>query len=511
MKHILLIFALLTALFSCQAILPSPNTKETTYFMKHGKLVAIPNQKDTNTLISPTKSNDIVSHYSKLQHPTFQYQSPDPRQYRVQLKDSITGYLVPDRSLPTIQMSLYFRESTTPKSVEFAAANALLDVMLRRGGSKTMPAILVDDTLEFLAASMGGSTGAFQSSLQIQCLSRDFPTVLDILTQVYGNPAFDSTRFEYQKSVYLQNIQHRLDRPQDHLSALARKSMYTSGPRLWNARPAEVSAVKTQDLQLLAASRFNPSRVVFAISGDFQNDSMATTLKKFFANWKVATPRTDKPVVLQYRNQPGVYVSDKKITQANITLQQPFVQRPHPDYYPAQVASYILGGGGFTSRLTLRIRSDEGLAYSVYSFVQSDYNEPGVAGISLQTKVESAPFALRLAFDEIRKLAKEGPTDEELESAKLSLIESIPGMFDSPTSTAENFAVSEFRGSAMDHFRDYPVAIRAVTSEQVKQCIAKYFEPSKMTISIVGPVDQLKNLSDFGTVNVIPADSLEFR
>ncbi len=507
MKRILPLFALMASIFSCQAILPSPHTKETTYVMKHGKLVALPNSSpETKPL-----SNDIESHYSKIQHPSFQYQSPDPRQFRVQISDSITGYFVTDRSLPTIQMSLYFRESTTPSKLESAAANALLDVMLRRGGSQSMPATIVDDTLEFLAASMGGSTGAFQSSLQIQCLSRDFPAVLNILGQVYGQPAFDSARLEFQKSVYLQNIQHRLDRPQDHLSALARKSMYLSGPRLWNARPNEVSSVKPQDLQQLASSRFNTSRVVIALSGDFNRDSMTTTLKQFFTQWKPASSRTEKPVLLQYRHQPGVYVSDKKITQANITLQQPFVQRPHPDYYPTQVASYILGGGGFTSRLTLRIRSDEGLAYSVYSFVQSDYNEPSVAGISLQTKVESAPFALRLAFAEIRKLATEGPTEEELESAKLSLIESIPGMFDSPTSTAENFAVSEFRGSALDHFRDYPIAIRAVTAEQVKQCIAKYFEPSKMTISIVGPIDQLKDLSEFGSLHVIPADSVEFR
>jgi zinc protease len=201
-------------------------------------------------------------------------------------------------------------------------------------------------------------------------------------------------------------------------------------------------------------------------------------------------------------------VVDKDITQANIAINQPFVKRPHPDYYPAAVASFILGGGSFTSRLMNRVRSDEGLAYSIYSTVGNDYRDTAMTTIALQTKVETVDFALKLIFEEVEKLAKEGPSAEELEQAKKALIESLPSLFDSPSATATIFAKGELLGKTYDHYLDYVKEINAVTADQVKAMIAKYFARDKMTISIVGPVSKFDALKPF---TVIPQDSLDFR
>ena len=128
--------------------------------------------------------------------------------------------------------------------------------------------------------------------------------------------------------------------------------------------------------------------------------------------------------------------------------------------------------------------------------------------IALQTKVETVDFALKLIFEEVEKLAKDGPSVEELEQAKKSLVESLPSLFDSPSSTASIFAKGELLGKSDDHYLDYVKEITAVTAEQVKEMIAKYFDRNKMTISIVGPVSMFESLKPF---TVIPLDSLEFR
>jgi len=512
---------------SCAILLPSPKTDDTEYVMKHGKLVAISKSKpqvnsSTSALSSvvassssavvraqATPSVQIPNSYKDIKYPQFSYLPPDPLASRVQVSDSITGYLVSDRRLPTVQLSIYFRESTLPSTPAGVAANALLDPMYRRGGSVHITPAALDDSLELLAAGVGGGLGAFQSELSLNCLSRDFPTVLNILADVYAHPAFDSTRLELQKTVYQQNLLHKFDRPQDVLSALSRKVMFQSGARLWNARPDEVKTVRRAELLKLAAERYSPNRVVFAVSGDFDRDSMLVVMKKFFADWKTPAAKPVAAQSLAFRNQPGVYMVDKAITQANITMAQPFVKRPNPDYYATQLASYILGGGGFTSRLTARIRSDEGLAYSVNSFAGSSYDEVSTTGISLQTKVASAGFAVQIAFEEIRKLTEQGPTEEEMESAKLSLISSLPGLFDSPEATADNFAQSEIMGRAFDHYRKYPAEIRAITAEDVKRCMRTYFTPEKMTVSLVGPASELQK--QFPTAKILPLDSLEMR
>jgi zinc protease len=115
---------------------------------------------------------------------------------------------------------------------------------------------------------------------------------------------------------------------------------------------------------------------------------------------------------------------------------------------------------------------------------------------------------MKLIFEEVEKLAKDGPTEEELSQAKKSLIESLPSLFDSPASTATIFARGELLGKSDNHYLDYVTEINAVTAEQVKAMIAKYFDKKKMTISIVGPVAMFDSLKPF---TVIPLDSLEFR
>ena len=110
--------------------------------------------------------------------------------------------------------------------------------------------------------------------------------------------------------------------------------------------------------------------------------------------------------------------------------------------------------------------------------------------------------------EEVEKLAKEGPTPEELVQAKKSLVESLPSLFDSPASTASIFAKGELLGKTDNHYIDYVTEINAVTAEQVKAMIAKYFDKEKMTISIVGPVAMFDSLKPF---TVVPLDSLEFR
>jgi len=549
-KKALVIILASSLVFSCGSLFPSPHSGDKDYSMKRGKLVGQKRVVDKNSeklplplshsnksnssgssteeasitqssaSTAPSLSSVIPTHYQDISYPQFQYLPPDPKTSRVVISDSITGYIISDRSLPFVQGDIYFRETTLPSKPEQVAAVALLGPMFRRGGAAHIPASVLDDSLEQMAASIGGDLGSNTSALSFKCLSRDLHTTLALLDSVYKKPAFDSSKLELQKNVYLQNLQHKFDTPSALANGLMRYALYQSSPRNWNSKPAEVKKVTSADLAQLAQGRFAPNRVVFAIAGDFDRDSMVTTLKNFFAHWQKPNAKPQAPVPLVFKSKPAVYVVDKpSITQANVILRQPFVKRPNPDYYATQVASYILGSGGFTSRLTLRIRSDEGLVYSVHSFAESDYDDVANTGVSLQTKVASTSYAIKLVFEEVQKLGAQGPTAAELDDAKKSLVESLPGMFDSPAATVDVFARSEMWGRSFNHFKDYPEEIRKITAEDVKRCIKKYFAPEAWTIAIAGPAAELQkrdgahsaSLADFGTIKIVPVDSLEMR
>lgn len=452
----------------------------------------------------------VPEHYSKIDFPEFKYVAPYPKDYRVQIADGITGYIVSDRTLPLVDFSVYFEESNVPQVLKDEAASEMVGSMIRRGSGGGISPHVLEDSLEFVSASISTSTGTFLSAFDINCLSTYFPSMLELAKRVLTEPAFDKDQLEIVKANFVTAYERRFETPAKVLSALKSKVNYAPNPRLWDANAAEYKAVTAADVKRLAKGVFSSKRIVFALAGDVDKDSAIVMLKEFFDSWKVEPVKAEKPspTPLSFARKPGVYVVDKDITQANITMNQPFVKRPHPDYYPTAVASFILGGGSFSSRLMNRVRSDEGLAYSVYSTVGNDYRDTAMTTIALQTKVETVDFAMKLIFEEVEKLAKDGPTEEELSQAKKSLIESLPSLFDSPASTATIFARGELLGKSDNHYLDYVTEINAVTAEQVKAMIAKYFDKKKMTISIVGPVAMFDSLKPF---TVIPLDSLEFR
>ena len=341
--------------------------------------------------------------------------------------------------------------------------------------------------------------------------------MLALSKQVLTAPAFDKDQFEIMRANFLTAYDRRYDTPAKVLSALRSKVNYAPNPRLWDANAADYKKVKVADLKRMAQGVYASDRIIFALSGDIDKDSAVVMLKEFFERWnalvaknvkKDSKPTFQEPTPLAFVRKPGIYVVDKDISQANISMNQPFVRRPHADYYPAAVANFILGGGSFTSRLMNRVRSDEGLAYSVYSMVGNDYRDTAMVTIALQTKVESVEFALKLIREVVNELAEKGPTEEELSQAKKSLIESLPSLFDSPEATALVFAKGELVGKTFDHYLDYVKEINAVTADQVKEMVKKYFDMDKMTTSIVAPVSKLESIKPF---TVIPQDSLEFR
>jgi len=456
--------------------------------------------------VPPQTEAALPQSYKDIVFPEFQYTPPYPGDYRIPITDSITLYAVRDTTIPLINLNFYFRENAVPQNREEVASLQILSSLYSKGGTETLSPAQVDDSLEFLSADISASIGSNKSIIHLNCLSRDFDKVLPLLFELFNKASLDSSRMELQKSSAIKAYMHRYDHPHSQMLALSAKVSYKDNPRLWIADSAALANVKRADLQAIKDEFFVPSRVIIAAAGDFDLDSLKKTLTDLFANWKKGKPTRRQFSTLEFNEHTGIFVSEKDISQANIVMVAPFVKRPHPDYYQTAVASYILGGSSFSSRLTNTVRTQNGLAYSIYSFVKSDYDDIGRVGISLQTKLESAKNALQLIREECLKLITEGSTAEELEFAKKSLIESMPGMFENAKETANRFALSEFDGQSLDHYKEYPEKIRAITLEQVRAMTAKYFNPDSFKISVVGANDKML----LENVKVVPVGELEF-
>jgi zinc protease len=206
-------------------------------------------------------------------------------------------------------------------------------------------------------------------------------------------------------------------------------------------------------------------------------------------------PKTTPIPEIAVAPQVRALVVHKDITQTYVRMGLPLFKRPHPDYYAVSVLNYILGGSGFISRLATRVRSDEGLTYSIHSSAESNYTYQGTMRIDFFTKTESYPKAISIIIEELNKVISEGVTDDELEKAKTALIAELPSSFRNPEDIVSTYAWNEFYGRAPDHYAKYPDELRKLTRDDLKNAAKKYIDINKITYTIVGDTTAINKAS----------------
>ena len=181
----------------------------------------------------------------------------------------------------------------------------------------------------------------------------------------------------------------------------------------------------------------------------------------------------------------GAILIDRNITQANIVLGHTGISRDNPDYYAVSVMNYILGGGGFQSRLIKEIRDKKGLAYSVYS--RFDVNKyPGAFAVEVQTKNESAVIAMEGIKAELKKIRDEKVSDEELKDAKSYITGSFPLKFDTNAKISNFLVQIEFYNLGLDYLNEYVKKIEGITKDDIMRVARKYIDTENYIMVAVG-------------------------
>jgi zinc protease len=172
-------------------------------------------------------------------------------------------------------------------------------------------------------------------------------------------------------------------------------------------------------------------------------------------------------------------------SQAHILMGSPGVKRGDADYFPLYVGNYILGGGGFVSRLTEEVREKRGLVYSVYSYFLP-MAELGPFQIGLQTKKEQANEAMKVVNDTLAKYLQNGPTEKELKAAKDNLIGGFPMRIDSNGKILDYISVIGFYKLPMTYLDDFNKEIAKVTTRQIKDAFKRRVKPETFATVVVG-------------------------
>jgi predicted Zn-dependent peptidase len=203
-----------------------------------------------------------------------------------------------------------------------------------------------------------------------------------------------------------------------------------------------------------------------------------------------------------------VYLIDRPIPQSSISIGHFGVDRTNPDRQAIELMNQLLGGGGFTSRITKRVRSAEGLAYSVGSRFGTDGRQPGLFQVIALTRTDGTARAVGAILDEIKRLRDAPVPASELDTAKEALTNSYLFWFADPTQAVRRLMLLEFEGLPLDYYQTLLERYRAVTSNRLQEVARRYVKPDDLAIVVVGDAKALTPaLTTFGEARKIPHEA----
>ena len=419
------------------------------------------------------------------------YVPPKAADHRHVLADGTVVYLAPSHEFPLINLSITFKGGASLDPADMPGLAALTARLVREGGTATKPPADVDETLDFLATEVSVAASDTFTSASLNCLKSYFPESLGLFLEMLRRPAFDAARLETAKSRSLAQLAQRND---DAGVILGREwKRLAFGPDHFEAAEptaTSVAAISREHLQALHARVFHPGNAIIAVSGDFEAKDMLATLEKALAGWERGKMTPD-PAPPKATLAPGMYHVPKAIPQGKVLIGRRSIERDDPDAIPLLVLNEILGGGGFTSRLMQQVRSNEGLAYSVRSILQPRVDYPGDFKAGFESKNATVALATKIVMDEIRRIRDEPVPEEELETARLSLVETLPRRFESKPAMLAVFVNDEWTKRPEGFWQAFRQRVEAVTPADIQRVARKHLDPDAMAILVVGDWDEI--------------------
>jgi zinc protease len=383
-------------------------------------------------------------------------------------------------------------------SVEFAAGSAYdpparaglgqLTLTLLKGGSARYSEAEVDRRIADAGAQLRDHFDLDRAGFALRTLSSEAErkSAVETLADILQSPRFASEIFEREKARAIANAAEAETQP-DHIAEKRLYAlMYPSHPYGWTATPATLATITRDDVERHYRARYGSSGTTVTIVGD-----LSVEAAKALAEQLTSRLARGGEVALPAPAPPGPGQTARvahPATQSHLLLGVPALARDDPDYFPLLMGNYILGGGGFVSRLMTEVRSKQGLAYSVYSYFQP-YAQRGPFQVGLQTRRDQADEALKRVQDVIAEFVALGPREAELKAAKKSLVGGFPLRIDTNRKLLEQLAVIGFYRLPLDWLEAYPARLEAVTLDQIRGAFARRIDPKKLAIVVVGASD----------------------
>jgi len=398
---------------------------------------------------------------------------------------------VETHDLPMLDIAVDFPAGSSRDAPE-KSGEASLTLGLMRSGAGAYGEDEISERLASIGADLSGRFDMDRAGYGLRTLSsaRERDEALGLLASVLQNPTFPQKTFEREQQRTLAGLREAETRPEILADREFRHLLYGEHPYSQRgAGEAETLAnLRREDLVEFYRGYFTARDAVVSIIGDLTRSEAGAIAEQLTAGLNRSSQALPVlPPVAQLQTAKTSRIAHPA-TQAHILIGQPGIKRLDPDYFPLFLGNYVLGGGGFASRLNDEIRQKRGYAYSTYSY----FNPLALEGpfqIAVQTKKETTQDALKVAQETLARFVAEGPTPEELDAAKQNIIGGFPLRIDSNKKILDYLSIIGFYRLPLTYLDDFPAQIERLTLDQIKDAWRRRIHPERMVTVVVAGAD----------------------
>ena len=436
-----------------------------------------------------------------------------PAIQKQKLANGLAVWIVEHHEVPLVQMNLIVRSGSAADPLGKFGVGSLTAAMLDEGaGSRS--ALELADALEFLGANLSTTSSFDYSAMRLSVPVSKMNDAMPLLADVALRPTFPAAELDRLRKERLTNLLQARDNPAALVQIAFPRILYGPTHRYGttaNGLPPAIEAMTVADLQTFYRAHYRPENATLVVVGDVTPATIMPAVTKIFGGWK---GEGLAPLTAEVANAPQlksrqVYIVDKpEAAQSQIRIGWIGVPRSTPDYAALQVLNTILGGS-FTSRLNQNLRERNGYSYGASSFFDMRQSAgPFLAASGVQT--DKTGDAVKEFFNELNAILTPIPQDE-LDKAKNYVALGFPGEFETTGDLAQKLEELVVYNLPEATFTDFVAAVRRVTAADLQRLAARYIQPDKMAVVVVGdrrviegPIRQL----NLGPVNAVSIDEL---
>lgn len=454
-------------------------------------------------------------HYTELEFPPLpELEIPDYT--RFQLDNGIVVYLMEDHELPLIGGRAIFRTGSRFEPENKVGLADLTGTVMRTGGTIQHTPEQINELLEQKAAAVETGIGGTAGSARFSCLTEDLTKVFGLFAEVIREPAFTEEKLDLAKQQWEGSIARRNDDPGSIAGREFQKLIY--GQESPYARTVEyetLNNISQEDLIDFYAKYFHPENMILGIVGDFKTKQMRSLIKEQLGDWEPSSKAVKPPLPTVTQAEVGdiFFVEQPQLNQSYIQMGHLGGKLDSPDYTALSVMNSVLNGLG--GRLFNNIRSRQGLAYSVSAYWSPNYDYPGVFVTGGETRSDATVPFIESVKEEIERIRTQPITEDELNHAKNSTLNSFIFNFQDPAQTLSRLMRYEYYDYPQDFIFRYRQELEKITVADVQRVAQKYLQPEKMVTLVVGnegeiqpPLSSLGNGIEITSIDItIPEPS----